>query len=156
MKKIQKIMFASDFSDASREAKDAALAFCLQMNAELHVVHVFDLSSLQMPSPYYFLPGVDTWLDDQIDVVRNNGKTMLDQLVEEIEQKVYPHFVEGKPGVEIVRASLDHAIDMIVLGTHGYTGLNRLIMGSVAEYVVRNAKCPVLIVKPEDHKGESE
>ena len=150
MKKIRRIMFASDFSEASREAKEAALSFCEQLDAELHVVHVFDLSSLQMPSPYYFLPGVDTWLDDQIDVVREQGKSMLTQLVHELKCEVHTHFVEGRPGIEIVKAALDHEIDMVVLGTHGYTGLNRLIMGSVAEYVVRNAHCPVLIVKPEN------
>lgn len=149
MKEIKRIMFASDFSEASREARMTALSFCRQMGAELHVVHVFDLTSLQMPSPYYFLPGVDTWMDEQIETVRSNGKTMLANLAKELGIEVVPHFVEGRPGKEIVKAAESNHIDMVVLGTHGYTGLNRLIMGSVAEYVVRNATCPVLIVKPE-------
>jgi len=153
LKKIKRIMFASDFSEASREAKDVAVSFSDQMRAELHVVHVFDLTSLQMPSPYYFLPGVDTWMDDQIDVVRKNGQEMLNGLVEELGKEVKFHFVEGKPGREIVRVASENEIDLVVLGTHGYTGLNRLIMGSVAEYVVRSAGCPVLIVK---HKGQEE
>ncbi len=152
MKRVKRIMFASDFSEASKEAKETAVSFRDQMQAELHVIHVFDLTALQMPSPYYFLPGVDTWMDDQIDEVRNNGRDMLNNLLKELGPATKSHFVEGKPGPEIVEAVKKHDISLLVLGTHGYTGFNRLIMGSVAEYVIRHSDCPVLIVRHKDHK----
>jgi nucleotide-binding universal stress UspA family protein len=60
--------------------------------------------------------------------------------------------VEGSPKVEIVRYARLHAIDLIVLATHGRTGLAHLIIGSVAESVVRTAPCPVLTVHPEGHQ----
>jgi len=65
-------------------------------------------------------------------------------------------FAEGQAGREIVRVAEEHHASMLILGTHGYTGWNRLTLGSIAEYVVRHAPCPVLTVKPrEDHRGKS-
>jgi nucleotide-binding universal stress UspA family protein len=58
----------------------------------------------------------------------------------------------GTPFVEIVRYAKEHDIDLIVLGTHGRTGLKHVLLGSVAENVVRKASCPVLTVRPSGHK----
>ena len=60
--------------------------------------------------------------------------------------------VEGSPKVEIIRYARKQDIDLIVLSTHGRTGLSHVIMGSVAESVVRTAPCPVLTVRPEGHQ----
>jgi universal stress protein A len=60
--------------------------------------------------------------------------------------------VEGSPKVEIIRYASKQNIDLIVLATHGRTGLPHLMMGSVAESVVRTAPCPVLTVRPEGHQ----
>ena len=56
------------------------------------------------------------------------------------------------PFVEIIRYAKENAIDMIVMGTHGYSGVKHLILGSVAENVVRKAPCPVLTIRPENHQ----
>ena len=60
--------------------------------------------------------------------------------------------VEGSPKVEIIQYARTQNIDLIVLATHGRTGLPHVIMGSVAESVVRSAPCPVLTVRPEGHQ----
>jgi len=65
------------------------------------------------------------------------------------------HLVVGAPSTEIAKFAEEHDIDMIVLGTHGRTGLTRVLMGSVAEAVVRKAPCPVLTLKqPADEPVE--
>jgi universal stress protein A len=60
--------------------------------------------------------------------------------------------VEGSPKAEIVRYARKQDIDLIVLATHGRTGLSHVLMGSVAESIVRTAPCPVLTVRPEGHQ----
>ncbi|MBA2659107.1 MAG: universal stress protein [Nitrosospira sp.] len=56
-------------------------------------------------------------------------------------------FVEGRTGKEIVRIAAEHHVDLLILGTHGYSGWDHLTIGSIAEFVVRHASCPVLTVK---------
>ncbi len=67
-------------------------------------------------------------------------------------RKVVRALVEGSPKVEIVRYARHLDLDLIVLATHGRSGLTHVIMGSVAESVVRTAPCPVLTVRPEGHQ----
>ena len=67
-------------------------------------------------------------------------------------RKVVHAVVEGSPKVEIVRYARQHDVDVIVLATHGRSGLAHVIIGSVAECVVRAAPCPVLTVRPEGHQ----
>jgi nucleotide-binding universal stress UspA family protein len=76
-------------------------------------------------------------------------------------RRVRTEVVHGDPAAEIVRHALRHRCDLLVLGTHGRTGLRRLVLGSVAERVLRRAPCPVLAVRPaglklEDEKAEEE
>lgn len=67
-------------------------------------------------------------------------------------RKIVYAVVEGLPKVEIVRYARNHDIELIVLATHGRSGLAHVIIGSVAESVVRTAQCPVLTVRPEAHQ----
>lgn len=62
---------------------------------------------------------------------------------------------EGNPSAEILRVAQERRCDLIVMGTHGRTGLHRLLMGSVAEHVVRKAPCPVLVVKTQSLESSS-
>lgn len=67
-------------------------------------------------------------------------------------RKVVKAMVEGSPKVEIIGYARKHNIDLIVIATHGRTGLAHVLMGSVAESIVRTAPCPVLTVRPEGHQ----
>jgi nucleotide-binding universal stress UspA family protein len=65
------------------------------------------------------------------------------------------HLLQGHPADEIVRLASGHMVDLIVVGTHGRTGLTRVLVGSVAESIMRHAKCPVLVVKADETLSES-
>lgn len=149
MTSIKKILFATDFSETSSDAQKLAAEMKDRMGCELEIIHVFDPNSFEMPAPYYMMPGVDKWIDDHFSVMRQRGRNMLAELCPNMDN-CKGHFVEGRPGKTIADFADEHGFDMIVLGTHGHTGWNRLMLGSIAEYVVRHAKVPVLTVKPKD------
>lgn len=152
---IKKIVLATDFSEASQGAHRYATWLAKTTGAKIKLLHVFDPSMWTVPSPYYFMPGFDNWIDSHLDEMREEGRKALRELEASFlesggdEAQVESIFVEGRPGKEIVRMANSLGADLIVLGTHGYTGWNRLVLGSVAEYVVRHAPCAVLTVKPQ-------
>ncbi|HEX7234884.1 MAG TPA: universal stress protein, partial [Nitrosospira sp.] len=82
-----------------------------------------------------------------LDKTRQAGKESLEALAESLDMQAETIFVEGPTGKEIVRVAAEHHADLLILGTHGYTGWDHLTLGSIAEYVVRHAACPVLTVK---------
>lgn len=147
---IKNILLATDFSEFSEKAKAHAVWLATELDAKLHVVHVFDTNAIQIPAPYYFLVGVEKWLDENIAIARKRCGEMLKELSDELGDRCATHLVEGKPGHEIVGLSESLSADLIVMGTHGYTGLDRMIMGSVAEYIMRHATCPVMTIRVEE------
>ncbi len=149
---IKNILFATDFSETSKKALDTAAYLQRALGASLHVVHVFDPSAFEMPAPYYFMPGVEEWIDKHFSGIRNHGRTALDDLLPELGERASGHFLEGRAAKQIVQFAKDHDIDLIVMGTHGHKGFNHLVMGSVAEHVLRNAPCPVMACKHEASK----
>ncbi|SFW13860.1 universal stress protein [Nitrosovibrio sp. Nv17] len=146
---IRHIILATDFSDASEGAVRHAVSLSRALGARLTLLHVFEPSGWMVPSPYYFTPGFEQWVDASLGKTRQAGKDALADLAASLEMETETLFAEGPTGREIVRAAAEHHADLLVLGTHGYTGWNRLTLGSIAEYVVRHAACPVLAVKPE-------
>jgi len=141
-----KIVFATDFSATSRRALEVARELRDRFDGELEVVHVYDPESFEVPLPYGMMPGAATWIDDHFAKMRDRGRQALTDLLPEIGE-CSSHFLEGRPGPEIVRFAHDHEADFLVMGTHGYKGFQRMLMGSVAEYILRHADCPVLTVK---------
>jgi nucleotide-binding universal stress UspA family protein len=135
---IKKIILATDFSDISKDASSHAQLLAQTYQAELKVLHVFDPSAWNAPSSYYF-----------IEKTRQRGKDALKELAESFDLEVETIFAEGDPGHEIIRVAEELNADLIVLGTHGYTGWKRFTIGSVAELVVRHAPCAVLTIRPK-------
>jgi nucleotide-binding universal stress UspA family protein len=135
---IKKIILATDFSDISKDASSHAQLLAQTYQAELKVLHVFDPSTWNAPSSYYF-----------IEKTRQRGKDALKELAESFDLEVETIFAEGDPGHEIIRVAEELNADLIVLGTHGYTGWKRFTIGSVAELVVRHAPCAVLTIRPK-------
>jgi len=149
---IKKMMLATDFSETSKKAQATAAYLQQALGCSLDVVHVFDPAAFEMPAPYYFMPGVEQWIDQHFSGMRDHGRTALDELLPELGECAKGHFLEGRADKEIVKFANDHEIDLIVMGTHGHKGFNHLVLGSVAEQVIRNASCPVLACKCEDSK----
>lgn len=145
--KVDKIILATDFSETSQDAMEYAAWLSQTLGAELQLLHVFDPSIYNIPSPYYFMPGFDQWYSDNISDIRDKGKKALKELEKSFQSKVEAIFAEGQPGKVIARVAEEWEADLIVMGTHGYTGWNRLTLGSVAEYVLRHSQCPVLTIK---------
>jgi nucleotide-binding universal stress UspA family protein len=122
---VRHILVATDFSETAGAAVRVAHAYARAFGARLHVFHV-------------------AWPDER-------GLTQLfAELVAELgtEVPVVVASYRGDAADEIVRYASGHGIDLIVLGTHGRTGVSRLLMGSVADRVIRTAPCPVLSVPP--------
>jgi nucleotide-binding universal stress UspA family protein len=104
-------------------------------------------------------PGIHLEVLQWLEEVKKTEQMKLNTLTEEVRYqgvKVHAIFNEGKPFLEILRAAEEIQADLTVMGTHGRTGLAHVLIGSVAERVVRKAPCPVLTVRakvPEDMKG---
>lgn len=144
--KLRRILHASDFSPASRAAFSRAVAMAKADRAELLLAHV-----VSFPAPIladgYISPQV---YDDLVRSSRATGQKQLDKLARKAKEagaRVRGLLLEGTPAEAINRAARSKRADMIVIGTHGRTGLARLLMGSVAERVVGGAPCPVLTVR---------
>ena len=144
---IRKILVPTDFSDCARQALRLAVPFARQFNASLTVLFV---------AQFYFASpdAVDLNLPALESKMRRSGEKQLATLVHrEIESQVESQVpVEtlvrsGQPAKEIVDVARAMDIDLIILSTHGRSGLAHFLLGSTAEQVVRQAPCPVFVVR---------
>lgn len=140
------VLHPTDFSPASRAAFARAITEARAGGAELLLVHVL---STVMPfvGAEHMSPQIYT---DMQRSIRASGQQQLDQLVAKAKAagaRVRGLLLEGTPADAIVRTARAKRADVIVMGTHGRSGLGRLLMGSVAQRVVGSASCPVLTVR---------
>lgn len=146
------ILLPTDFSNNAQSAQDYACEFADQYGAQLHVLNVVQDAALILPETGMFL----TLPAPSVQEIVQAAETSLLNIPNPAwaaTHAVCRHVAVGTPYVEIVRYADEHHIDLIILGTHGRTGLQHVLMGSVAERVLRQAKCPVLTVRsprPED------
>jgi nucleotide-binding universal stress UspA family protein len=150
MKLFEKILVATDFSPHATVAFQLALKLARVSEASLCLVHVYDLV------PYATLPeGIPMYDPGMLARLRADLTKQLTQAKESALKagvsQVETRLVEGQAYREIVRVGEEWGSDLIVVGTHGRSGVAHLLLGSVAEKVVRKAQCPVMTVpmKPE-------
>jgi nucleotide-binding universal stress UspA family protein len=136
---IRKILHPTDFSDRSQAAFEMACALARDYSAELIVVHVTRPPLVYAPDGIAVATATEEPYDARVKLAEVRPA---DPRV-----TVTHHLLEGEPAEQILKAARAVSADLIVLGTHGTTGLARLLMGSVAESVVRKATCPVLTVR---------
>ncbi len=150
--KLNKILCPTDFSENSEHAMKYALTLATLSKAELLLFHVVEPISYPQ-STELFEPVVD-----EISLTMKMEAAFQKQLEDQVAalKNEYPRIsgkiVTGTTFLEIIQAARDEGVDMIVMGTHGRTGLAHVLIGSVAERVVREAPCPVLTVKHPEHK----
>jgi nucleotide-binding universal stress UspA family protein len=143
---MRRILFASDFSKASRKAFTTAIKTAKSSGATLTIVHV--LAPFVPIAPELYI-GPDTW--DEIDEQARKWATRhLNALAARakaagVRTKVF--LVEGHPSQEVTRFARKLHADLLVIGTHGRTGFAKLFLGSVASQIVATAKCPVMTVR---------
>ena len=148
--RLQKILLPTDFSNYSAAATKYACELATKFNAELHLLHTLELHLASTPN---FGWGID--LPHYISESRASAEKSMAGVLDpkwSAGRTVIQAVLEGSPKVEIIQYARKQEIDLIVLSTHGRTGLPHVIMGSVAEIVVRTAPCPVLTVRPEGHQ----
>ena len=147
MAEIKKILFATDFSENSKWALTYALSFAQKFDARLYILHVIQQPSypLGMYAEIYF-DAMDKFKRNISEVTAKEMKNLC-----EVELKGLTNYesliINGIPFIEIIRTAKEKEADLIVVGTHGRTGLDHVLFGSTAEKVVRKASCPVLSVR---------
>jgi len=150
----QKILWPTDFSQLSTKALDYARDWRGVFGAELHVVHVCE-------PPVIPPPGFPILSEESLNLahtkVLESASTQLRRVVDELSKgdaSVKGAILIGKPCVEICKYAKSFGIDLIVIASHGLTGLKHILMGSVAERIVQHAACPVLVVKSVEPHGK--
>jgi len=149
MIKLDRILHPSDFSENSTQALKYACAFADHFGAELHLLNVVADPIVAVSPPMSgFIP--EGYYQEVMKNAENNlAKIPGSEWAKDT--KIVRKAIEGSAFVEIIRYARENSIDLIVLGTHGHSGLMHLILGSVAENVVRKASCPVLTIHSDDH-----
>jgi nucleotide-binding universal stress UspA family protein len=148
---LHRILVPTDFSKHSHNALTYAVAFADKFGAELYLLHVVQDLALFIPEAISVAPPVAPPVEQMTAAVRE----ALDRLVRENDLSRFPvrcEVREGTPFYEIIQFAKETAIDLIIMGTHGHTGLAHVLLGSVTEKVVRKAPCPVLTVRDPEHE----
>lgn len=136
---MQVILHPTDFSEASRPAYRLACSLAKEHDAQLIILHVV-------------APSAIAYGDAMTEMVRAGSREEIKHMFQRLHAPAptvpVEHVIEeGDPVATILRVAKEKKVEQIVMGTHGRTGLNRLLMGSVAENVLRHAECPVVIVR---------
>src|SRR5262245_23353328 len=148
---LNAILYATDFSETSRNASPLAYSLARDHGARLIVLHVVPGGTYALANLAQLGQG-ETAAQFEEDIKHDLQRHRpLDDRVP-MEYKV----AKGEPAASIVRAAEEEACDLIVLGTHGRTGLSRVLLGSVAEQVIRRARCSVLVAKGPRRNGTSD
>lgn len=145
MSLIKKILVPVDFSEYSKEALKYAVQFARQFNAKLYIIYViepviypadFSMGQVAIPS-----------LENDI---KKRAEEEMDSLIKSfVDPSLETDIIikTGKPFVEIIETARETDTDLIIMATHGHTGVEHLLFGSTAEKVVRKAPCPVLTMR---------
>ena len=143
---LKRILVPTDFSETSEAAVKYGIALAKAFGGKLHLLHVSEKASNDMATEFPL--GL---YESTEDAVRER---LLKILTPQEQTGLKPEFElrAGTPYFEIVRYAQDRNIDLIVMGTHGRGGVAHMVMGSVAEKVVRKAPCPVLTVRHPQHE----
>ena len=148
MIQLKRILLPSDFSELSSEATKYACVLVEQFDAELHMLHVHETFVI----PEYAM-GID-W-EKLAQEAQKSAEAHMNEVLDpewKTGRTVVVATAEGPPFLEIIRYAKEHDIDLIVMATHGRSGVSHMLIGSVAEKVVRKAPCPVLTVRPKGHQ----
>ncbi|MGL6095341.1 MAG: universal stress protein [Fimbriiglobus sp.] len=135
MIRVRQIVYPTDFSSYSNQAYFHAVGLAEAYKAQLAVVYVYTPGHEHDPIAEH--GGTRDYWKKQLEQVRPSNPAIA----------VTHVFLEGDPASEIVKYADENGVDVIVLGTHGRSGVDRLVLGSVAERVMRDAPCSVLVVK---------
>ena len=149
MEQIKSIIVPIDFSEYSKSALKYAIDFAKQFNAKMYLIYVVE----PIIYPADFSMGQVAIPSADLDIQSRASEELM-SLAKTIGSGIYTETIirTGKPFVEIIDTAKEMDIDLIIMATHGHTGVEHLLFGSTAEKVVRKAPCPVLTLR-EPIKG---
>ncbi|HEX3597067.1 MAG TPA: universal stress protein [Polyangiaceae bacterium] len=145
----KKILVPVDYSSSSRFALDWALALADRLGSAVHVLHTWEV-------PAYLRPDLTVWSGEVSETLADHTRAEAEKGMETFlagvkeNAQLTSQVVGGAPYATILAMAKDGGFDMIAMGTHGRSGVAHLVMGSVAEKVVRHAPCPVLTIRAKD------
>jgi universal stress protein A len=146
--RIKRILVPVDFSECSRKALQYAVPLAKEHKAAITLLYAI--------APPAYVGGEFGTVPYQFEVETraNSEKKLAELIADEVRGEVSADTLvrSGPPANEIIQAAKELSSDLIVISTHGYTGLTHVFLGSVAEHVVRLAPCPVLVVREKEHE----
>lgn len=151
MIQLQRILVPTDFSEHSANALKYGCALAEKFSAQLHLLHVLQDLVAMVPEPGLAFPPPGDYIEE-LKISAEEAMKKLPASPSAAVDDVVRTTRQGPPFLEIVRYAKEVNADLIVMGTHGRSGLVHMLMGSVAEKVVRKAPCPVLTVRPDQHE----
>jgi len=149
---IKQILLPIDFSEFSKISLPYAIDLAKKFKSDIHIIHVFDENILD---PYYFSNPKSS--QEFFQHVQNDFQKTIDSLIEDFDTEginIIPILANGTPFVEIIRYSKKEKIDLIIISTHGRSGLSQMLIGGTAEKIIRKAPCPVLTVRHPEFEFE--
>jgi len=153
MKSFERILVPVDFSKHSERAVRVAAQLARRYGSTLEIVHVYEPIAYALPGDYSLFTA------QQLDALRaelnRQLAAMKDLAVASGASQVKTRLSHGPCAAGVCELAREGAFDLIVMGTHGRSGASRLLLGSVAERVLRSAPCPVLTVKAEESLGSA-
>jgi nucleotide-binding universal stress UspA family protein len=155
MTPIRRILVPTDFSTGSNEALDLALSFGKSFGASVDVLHAWEVPADLGPEWVVHAPGEPN--QTMSEFVHGRASSRMETLLAERRQSDSPplrgRLQSGDPSEVIVNAAAE-GYDLVVMSTHGRTGIERVLLGSVAEKVVRQSPCPVLTLRRRPGNGQ--
>jgi nucleotide-binding universal stress UspA family protein len=151
MLQLKKILVPTDFSACASEALRLATELAARFDGSVTLLHVYQIPAYPLAEGT-FVGGPQVTAEIVKDIV-----SALDKTKKEADSRVpvTTQIAEGVPYLEVARVAREGKFDLVVIGTHGRTGLRHALLGSVAEKVVRGASCPVLTVRSPEQVYES-
>ncbi len=144
--RIKNILAPTDFSEQGNHTLNIAIDLCKQNNAVLHIIHVVENRYIiTAPEPGISMAGIVSEIDQQAREMLNN---VYESVVRDHPITVQIHMPRGIPFDEICKAASEMPIDLVVIGTHGASGIREFFMGSTAYNVIKNTTRPVLTIPP--------
>lgn len=147
MAEIRKILCAVDFSEYSRQVADYARSMAEKFDAK--IICLYAAPSLNQYVGFHVPPAsIESFVGEIVTGAEETMNNFLNENFEGVD--VEGRVVTGYAAEEILNVTHNEDIDMVIMGTHGRKGIDRILFGSVAEKVVKGARCPVLTVRPGD------
>jgi nucleotide-binding universal stress UspA family protein len=148
MSHFKRILVPFDFTAHSSEAMRIASDLAQRYEGSVTLLHVYEPVTYLLPEGYVMytpeqLASITVEFQKRLDAARIDAEAAGAPVVE-------TYLLEGSPAAEITEHAKEHGYDLIVMGTHGRTGISHVLMGSVAEKVVRTAHCPVLTLRARE------